>query len=1043
MLDKVISWSLANRPAVLLATALVVVLGGASLARLPLDAFPDTTPVQVQVNTSAPALSPEEIERRITIPLEVEMAGLPKLAGVRSTSKFGLSQVVLDFEDGTDIYFARRLASERLASTRLPPGIDPPELGPVSTGLGEVFHYLVTAPGGDLTAARTLQDWTVKPALRAVPGVAEVNSWGGFERQVQVRVDPRGLLKHDLALDEVMRALEANNLTVGGGALSRAGGMTLVRGIGAVTSTAEIRAIVVTAKEGAPIRIGDVAEVAIGHEIRRGAVTADGRGEAVLGLGFMLMGENSRDVTRALSRRLDEVRASLPAGASVTALYDRTELVDHVIDTVQRNLFEGGLLVVAVLFAALGNLRAGLIVSLAIPLSMLFAFAGMVRLGIAGSLLSLGAIDFGLVVDSSVIMVENVVRRAAKEGSDRLALVRDAAIEVRGPTMFGEAIIMIVFLPILTLEGVEGKLFRPMAMTVILALAGSLVLSLTLMPVLASLLLPRRIAAHDPLPVRAARALYAPVLRAAVARPAHVVGLSLALLGLAGMTARGLGSEFVPRLSEGALVVSVVRLAGTDLSESVRYNTRMERALLDAFPDEVAHVWSRTGSAEVATDPMGVELTDVFLSLTPREGWRRAATQAELSALVARELRDMPGQRIAMSQPIEMRINEMASGARGDVAVKVFGDDFAVLEALARDVEGALRATPGCEEASTEQLTGQPVLEVTLRQDELARYGIPARSALDLVEALGNVRAGEVVLGEVRVPLTATLVEAARAGPEAIGALLVRAPSGERVPLVRLADLRTVERPSTITREAGRRRITVQCNVRGRDVGGFVEEARARVAASVRLPGERYRVEWGGQWEGLERARRRLTLVVPLALGMILALLSLSLGSLRLAMLVFTGVPLAATGGTAALWLAGLPFSISAAVGFVALSGVAVLNGLVMVTFIRGLRAGGAPLEEAVREGSLARLRPVLMTAAVAALGFLPMALAEGMGAEVQRPLATVVIGGIVSSTLLTLVVVPSLYGWFEPGSVLTEDPGSRRSPPSPPSPPRGDPREG
>jgi len=1016
MLNWIITWSLRHRAAVLLGALAFVVAGVLAMARLDVDAFPDTTPVQVQINTVAPSFSPEEAERQLTFPVEQALSGLPHLEGVRSVSKFGLSQVVVTFEDGTDVYFARQLIMERLATVELPAEIARPEMGPVSTGLGEVFHYVLTAKGKDLTELRTIQDWVIKPALRTVPGVAEINSWGGNEKQYQIRIDPTRLVKHGVSFDQVVEAVAANNLNVGGGSIANAGAMLLVQGLGRPTNVRAVEEIVVAAKDGVPIRVRDVADVTIGHEIRRGAVTANGRGEVVLGLGFMLMGENSHDVTRRLKERLDDVKKTLPAGVTATTVYDRTELVDHVIDTVKGNLFEGGLLVIAVLFVFLGNLRAGLIVALAIPMSILFAFAGMLRFSIAASLLSLGALDFGLVVDSSVIMIENVVRHVAQGDATRprIDVVRDAAIEVRKPTMFGELIIMIVYLPILTLEGVEGKLFHPMALTVIFALAGSLLLSLTLMPVLASLLLPRKIEEREPLVVRVAQRIYRPVLRAALAHRVVVVGLALVALLATVVVGRGLGSEFIPKLSEGALVVNVIRLAGTDLDETVRYDTRIEKALSAAFPAEIENVWSRSGSAEVATDPMGVELTDVFISLRPRDKWKRAKTQAELTSLVQRELRDMPGQRFVMTQPIEMRMNEMISGARGDVAIKLFGDDFDVLVAKGREIEGVLRSVPGCVDPTTEQITGQPVLQIRVKPDAIARYGVSAKTVLDLVESIGSKPVGEVVEGELRFPLVVRLPERLRESPEAIGAIVVSTPSGERVPLSRLASVATVEGPSTITREWGRRRITIQCNVRDRDVGGFVAEARAKIAEKVQLPPGRYFLEWGGQFENLDRGETRLLIVVPLALALIFVLLHLSLGSSRLALLVFTGVPLAVTGGVAALWIREMPFSISAGVGFIALSGVAVLNGLVMLTFIRQLRARGLGLEEAVVEGSLTRLRPVLMTALVAALGFVPMALADGMGAEVQRPLATVVIGGIVSSTLLTLVVLPVLYGWFE-----------------------------
>ena len=1040
MLEWIIRWSLERRILVALAALGFAIFGIITMDRLRMDAFPDTTPVQVQVNAVANALSPEEVESRITFPIEQAISGIPRLEAVRSLSKYGLAQVTAIFEDGTDTYFARQLVAERLAAVDLPEGLPRPEMGPASTGLGEVFHYLVIPDAGtaggtagsaagsaegsaeapaaaDPSAPRTVQDWSVKPRLSQVRGTAEVNSWGGFKKEYQVLLDPLRLQRYGLTFSEALEAVAAGNAGVGGGHILRSGDMVLVQGMGRTASLEEIGAIVIAARDGVPVRVRDVAECAVGHEIRRGAVTADGKGEAVLGLGFMLPGENSREYTRRLEARLQEVRRDLPQGVRVETVYERTRLVDQVIDTVRRNLFEGGLLVVAVLFTLLGSLRAGLIVALAIPLSMLFAFAGMYRFGIAGSLLSLGAIDFGMIVDSSLILVENILRRlGAPEaaGRDRMEVIRDAALEVRRPTLFGELIILIVYLPILTLEGVEGKLFRPMAITVILALVGSLILSLTLMPALAAILLRGKAGVGDPLPARMARRLYAPVLRLALAHRFAVTGLAVLLVAAAALAARGLGSEFLPRLSEGTLVINIVRLAGTDLDESVRYDTLMEKAILAAFPDEVEHVWSRIGSAEVATDPMGVELSDIFFTLKPREAWKRARTQAELVDLMRRELRDLPGQRLAFTQPIEMRLNEMTAGTRGDVAVKIFGDDFQILQAKAREVEEVLHSIPGATDISTEQVSGQQVLQVRLDQEALARHGISARKVLDIVEAIGAKALGEVLEGQVRFPLAARLPERYRSSPEAVGTIPVLSPTGEAVPLSRLASITLTESPSTINREWGRRRITVQANVPGGNVGGYVDEARRRVAQEVKLPPGRYHIEWGGQFEHMERARGRLSWVVPLALASILVLLRMSLGSMGLSALVFTGVPLAMVGGVAALWIRAMPFSIPAAVGFIALSGVAVLNGLVMVTFIRDLRSRGVALEEAVVAGSLARLRPVLMTALVAALGFLPMALSTGVGAEVQRPLATVVVGGVVSSTLLTLMVIPVLYGWFE-----------------------------
>ncbi len=1018
MLNALISWSLNHRITVLVLTAVAVVAGMFALRHLDIDAFPDTTPVQVQVNTVAPALSSEEVERQITMPVEQAIGGLPKIELVRSISKFGLSQVTVVFADGTDIYFARQLISERLGAVELPDGIERPQLGPVATGLGEVFHYIVRSRSGDLTSARTAQDWVIKPALRSVAGVAEVNSWGGYEKQYEIQVDLQRIVARGLTLPGVLERVRASNLNVGGGVVPRGAESLVVQGLGRVTSVQEIGDIVIAAKDGVPVRLKDVAEVGIGYEIRRGAVTAGGRGEAVLGLGFMLMGENSHDVTSRLKTKLEEIRPFLPDDITVETVYDRTELVDHVIDTVRANLFEGGLLVVAVLFIFLGSLRAGLIVALAIPLSMMFAFDGMLRFGVTASLLSLGALDFGLVVDSSVIMIENAVRRMNDQkeaGRTRLDIIRDAAVEVRKPTMFGELIIIIVYLPILTLEGVEGKLFQPMALTVVFALLGSMLLSLTLMPVLASFVLKPHHDAKEPLVVRAVAWAYAPLLRVALRHRLAVVFLSLSTVLASLIVFRGMGAEFVPRLSEGALAINVIRLPGTNLETSVELNTRMERLLLSEFPNEIAKVWSRVGTAEVATDPMGIELTDMFIALKPRAGWTKATTQTGLTEKLQEMLRHLPGQRLSMSQPIEMRINEMVSGVRGDLAVKIFGDDLDVLRAKAAEVEIALYGVTGADDIAVEQTAGQPALRVTADAAALSRLGIPTGDVMQVVQAIGGINLGEVIEGQLRFPLVARLPLAVRNDFTRLGDVPLATADGGKVPLASVSRIEAGDIPLTITREWGQRRIVVQANIRDRDIAGFVAEAKAAIAKEVTMPPGRYRIEWGGQFENLERARLRLSIIVPVALLSIFLLLRMSLGSAWLAALVFTAVPVAAVGGVAALWLRDLPFSISAAVGFIALAGVAVLNGLVMVTFIQQLRRDGMELTEAVMVGSLIRLRPVLMTALVAAFGFVPMALASGMGAEVQRPLATVVIGGILSSTLLTLFLIPVLYGWFEP----------------------------
>jgi cobalt-zinc-cadmium resistance protein CzcA len=1013
-MERIITWSLEHRFLVIGIFIVSIFSGIMALRQLPIDAFPDTTPVQVQINTVAPALSPLEIEQQVTFPVEQAISGLAGLKEVRSISKFGLSQVTTVFDDDTDIYFARQLVMERLQTVQLAAGIPRPEMGPVATGLGEVFHYIVTGQGKTLEELTTLHDWVIKPRLSSVPGVAEVNTWGGNRKQFHVIVDLNRLMKYGFTLDNVFEALKKNNLNVGGGNITSAGELHLVQGIGQVTNEEEIGGIVIAAYDGIPVRIRDVAEVTVGHEIRRGACTANGQGEVVLGLGFMLMGENSHEVTGRLKKRLNEISNGLSPGVEIRTVYDRTTLVDQVIGTVKKNLFEGALLVIAVLFIFLGNLRAGLIVAAAIPLSMVFAFNGMLRVGIAGSLMSLGAIDFGLIVDSSVIMVENSVRHLALDKGRRsfLEVIRDASIEVRKPTMFGELIIMVVYLPILTLQGIEGKLFRPMALTVIFALLGSLVISLTLMPVLASLLLPRHVKHRKNPLVTFVTALYRPVLQLALRYSRYFIVGAVVILAFGLLISTRLGSEFIPRLSEMGIVINTVRLSGVSLEESVRYGSQFEKIILKEFPDEVQDIWVRTGTAEVATDPMGIELSDIFITLKPRKNWTKARTQEELTKLMRQKLEGMPGTRMIFTQPIEMRVNEMIAGIRTDLGIKIFGDDLQVLKDIAEKVQTILETVPGNADIYTEQITGQPVLQIQIDQEATARYGVPARHVLEIVEAIGAKKVGEVRVDQRRFDLMVRLAEKYRADPDAVGRILVPTAGGQRIPLARLAKIRQIEGPSTITREWQKRRIVVQCNVSGRDVGGFVHEVRKRLEKDLTLPFG-YHIAYGGQFEHLERARTRLMIVVPMALILILLLLYASTQSTRDTLLIFTGAPFAMLGGVLALWLRDMPFTISAGVGFVAVSGVAMLNGLVMVSTIRRLVDQRIPLLEAIEQSALMRLRPILMTALVAGLGFVPMALNTGVGAEVQRPLATVVVGGVITDNLLTLLVLPALYAVF------------------------------
>lgn len=1024
MLNWIIDFSLKNRLLVCILAVALVVSGGWTLSILPIDAFPDTTPVQVQINTTVASLNPQETEAQITLPVELAVSGLPGLQNVRSISKFGLSQVVATFDDKTSIFKARQLIMERLQTVELPEGIERPQLGPIATGLGEVFHYVIRSedPNRTLTDLREIHDWVVKPELRKVPGVAEINSWGGFEKQYHVVVETERLIKYGLTFEQLVEALQANNQNVGGGQIVRSGESLLVHGIGLTTNVEEIANIVIAAHDGTPVRVRDVATVKIDHEIRRGAVTADGKGEAVLGLGFMLMGENSAIVTHALKKKLAEVQEFLPADVTLEVLYDRTELVENVIRTVEHNLMAGALLVIIILLAFLGNLRAGLIVAVAIPLSMLFAGNLMLQAGIAASLLSLGAIDFGLVVDGAVVMVENAMRRLATRRhelgralttEERADVLRQAPLDVARPVVFGVGIILIVFLPILSLEGIEGKLFKPMALTLIFALLGSLILAITLIPVLTTFFLPKEVKEREPWLVRVAHRIYEPALNAALRfRKLTLLGAAALFVGALVLASR-VGGEFLPRLGEGAIVGTTVRLAGISVEESVAQNDLIEQRLMAEFPDEIEHIWTRLGTAEVATDPMGVELADFFLALKPRGQWKKARTQAGLTEKMRDFLSQVPGMRPAFSQPIEMRMNELIAGIRGDIGIKVYGDDLEELRRLGGEVQAVLAQIPGASEASVEQLTGQTFLQVRVDPQATARFGVPTRNVLNVVEAVGTKKVGDVREGQRRFPLVVRLPDRQRTDPDVLANTLIPTEAGPVLPLNRVAQVVEIEGPATINREWSKRRITVQCNVRGRDVAGFVAEARQRIAEHIKLP-EGYSIEWGGQFENMERANRRLMFVVPMALALIFVLLFFSLKSVREVLIVASGIPLGLVGGVLALWLRNMPFTVSSAIGFVALSGVAILNGLVLVTFIRQQLEAGEPLDTAVRRGCLVRLRPVLMTALVAAMGFLPMAVNVGVGGEVQRPLATVVIGGIFTNTLLTLLVLPALYTTFK-----------------------------
>ncbi len=1017
MLQKLIEFTIRRRWFVLCAAGLMVIIGAVALFELPFDAFPDTTPVMVQVNVSAPGWTPDEIERQVTFPVERELSGLSGLTEVRSVSKFGLSQVNLIFSDDIDIYLARQQASERLLSVVLPDGVEPPRLGPVSTGLGEIFHYVVISKSGDATEARTVQDWIIKPQMQSVPGVAEINGWGGFEKQYHILIDPNRLAQYDLTLTAVIEGLQDGLRNVAGGQMVRAGEQTLVQGVGNIGNRKQIEQLVVETRDDVPIQVQDIADVVIGHEIRRGAASFQGNGEVVLGLGFMITGGNSHQVAEEMNARLEEIKSSLPEGIEVRSTYVRTKLVDDVLRTVEHNLLMGAALVVAILFLFLGNLRAGLIVASAIPLSMMFAFDMMSRVGIIGSLMSLGAIDFGLAVDNAVIQVENAVQRLsqANGAKSRFDVIRDAIMEVRKPTLFGELIIILVYLPVLTLQGVEGKMFRPMALTVVFVLVGSLILSFTVIPALIALFMTKPIKEREPILIVWAKRLYRPIINFALENRAAMLTMTALTLALGTLMFLRLGSEFIPRLGEGTIAVNIIRLAGIDVNESVKNNTNIEKIVLEKFPAEVDHVWTRVGSAELATDPMGLELSDLFITLKPRSEWTRAGTQAELVQLIDTELAEIPGMKRVFTQPIEMRVNEMIAGIRGDVGIKIFGDDLELLETKAEEIAVLLESIPGSADITVEQLIGQPQLRLELDREQLSRYGLPATEALNFIESMGGIRVGEVFEGQQRFDLMIRMDSSYAGVPEDIERIPVKA--GKAIlTLDELVKPRIDRGYSTITREWGKRRAVVQCNVRGRDVGTFVDEVRDRISEKIKFePG--YFVRFGGQFENMERARTRLAIVVPIALLLIFGLLYWTYSSVRDAILIFTGVPLAAVGGVLALWVRDMPFSISAGVGFIALSGVAVLNGLVLVSTIKRQRSEGADLLTAVRNSSESRLRPVLMTALVAAFGFIPMALSAGVGAEVQRPLATVVIGGILTSTGLTLVILPVLYSIFGGGS--------------------------
>ena len=1050
LIEYILQFAIQQRWLIVLLTITAAAFGIYNFTRLPIDAVPDITNVQVQVNTNVTGLSPVEIEKRITFPIEWAMGGLPNVEQVRSISRYGLSQVTLIFKDGTDIYWARQLVNERLAQAKenLPEGLGEPAMGPISTGLGEIYLWAVeaTGPKPDGTEytpmdLRVVQDWIIRPQLLTAPGVTEVNAIGGYEKQYHVTPAPAKLIAYGLSFRELFERLAENNSSVGGGYIEHFDEQYLIRSTGLVKKIEDIESIVLGSHDGVPIYVRDVATVQLGKELRTGAATLNGE-ETVIGTAIMLLGENSRTVSRAVDERMEKINKTLPPNVTARTLYDRTYLVDATLKTVRKNLFEGAVLVVVVLFVLLGNARAAFITALAIPLSMLLAITGMVRSEISGNLMSLGAIDFGIIVDGAVVMVENLIRHLAEAQhklgrrltlAERAEIALQAGKEVARPVAYGVGIIMIVYLPILTLTGIEGKMFRPMAEVVLLALGAALILSFTAVPAICVLGLGGKIREGESKIIHGVKWLYRPVLAFALRFRAAVVLGAVGFLAATGLVASGLGSEFVPQLREGALALQALRIPSISLAASVEMQKQIERRLMEHFPDEIAAIFARVGTAEVAVDPAGPNHGDTFMMLKPQEQWRKARTQDELAAEIEKHFVDLPGQNFEFSQPIELRFNELIAGVRAELAVKVFGDDLDVMLAAANRIAGVLKSVKGAADVKVEQVTGLPVLTIDIDRTAIARYGLNVSDIQTVIEiAMAGKSTGEVFEGDRRFELVVRIPDEIRQDVEQLNRLLIPLPaqdsapgntrlaslasSGPKpgyIPLLKLARIELQEGPNQISRENGKRRVVVSANVRERDIGSFVAEAQQKIDEAIKLP-EGYWITWGGQFENLIAARQRLMVVVPLALFLIFMLLFVSFNSVRYALLIFTGVPLALTGGVFSLWVRELPFTISAGVGFIALSGVAVLNGLVLVTFIRQLRQQGFSTHDAIIEGCLIRIRPVLMTALVASLGFVPMALATSMGAEVQRPLATVVIGGIISSTLLTLVVLPAIYGWFE-----------------------------
>ena len=1028
MIESILRLAIERRFLFLSFILVIVGIGVWSYQKLPIDAVPDITNVQVQINTSAPGYSPLEAEQRITYPVETALAGLPKLSHTRSLSRYGLSQVTVVFEEGTDIYFARNLINARLGAIKsvLPAGLEP-EMGPISTGLGEIFMYTVQAdPSARMsngepytaTALREIQDWIIKPQLAQVKGVIEVNSIGGYNKQYHVLPNPEKLLYHQVSLEDVADALRSNNDNRGAGYIEANGQQLLVRSQGQLATIEEIRQVIIKQNDGVPVKIDDVAEVAIGKELRTGAATRNGV-ETVLGTAMMLIGENSRTVARDVALKLADIQASLPEGVIAEAVYDRTSLVDKAVKTVSKNLLEGALLVIVVLFVLLGNIRAALITAAVIPLAMLMTITGMVKTGVSANLMSLGALDFGLIVDGAVIIVENCIRRLAEaqhqsgrqDLRERLNTVFEATSEVIRPSLFGVAIITIVYIPIFSLTGVEGKMFHPMAATVVMALISAMILSLTLVPAAVAVIMNGKISEKESVVISAAKSVYRPLLLATLKFRWVVVSGAALLVAFSIWLATTLGSEFVPQLNEGDIALQALRIPGTGLEQSVEMQEVLEQRI-KAFP-EVDKVFARIGTPEVATDPMPPSIADMFVILKPRSEWAEPSkTKNELLEEIEEALWQLPGNNYEFTQPIQMRFNELISGVRADLGIKIFGDDLDQLTLTAKDILQVVSTVEGAADVRMEQVEGLPSLSVSPKRETLGRYGLNVIQLQDwIAAAIGGESAGVLYEGDRRFELIVRLPELLRRDIEGLKSLPVPLPNGDYVPLEEVATLSIAPSPAQISRENGKRRVVVTANVRGRDLGSFVSEVKKEIHEQADIP-PGYWLDYGGTFEQLESASQRLSLVVPLTLMVILGLLVMAFASLKDALIIFSGVPLALTGGVLSLYLRDMPLSISAGIGFIALSGVAVLNGLVMLAFIRQLWHETGELTQSIVDGAMIRLRPVLMTALVASLGFVPMALNTGTGAEVQRPLATVVIGGIISSTILTLLVLPVLYQW-------------------------------